>query len=119
MVLVFLIVGGWTIYQDGATFNVGFSRIMVTTRNTTLDEISRGACLGNDPFPMELMNTQLKFGVLNEGGHEQEYMGIENLQGAGHCAFGVPSEITPIRRGLPYAGLQRRGLGGMVKEKID
>jgi hypothetical protein len=119
MVLVFLLVGAWTIYQDGATFNVGFSRIMVTTRNSTLDEISRGACLGNDPFPMELMNTRLKFGVLNEGGHEQEYMGIENLQGAGHCAFGVPSEITPIRRGLPYAGLQNREVRRSRKEKVD
>jgi hypothetical protein len=103
-----LLVGALTIHGDGTTFSVGFSRIMVTTRNTTLDEISRGACLGNDPFPAELMHTRLKFGVLNEGGHEHEYQGLEAYQGAGHCAFGVPAELTPIRVGVPYAGLQRR-----------
>lgn len=118
-VFIFLLMGMWTIWEDGTTFSVGFSRIMVTTRNTTLDDISRGACLGNDPFPTELMNTRLKFGVLNEGGHENEYMGIEGLQGAGHCAFGVPSELTSIRRGVPYAGLQRRRAGVIKKEKVD
>jgi hypothetical protein len=108
LVFVFLIMGALTIYEDGTTFSVGFSRIMVTTRNTTLDDISRGACLGNDPFPEELMHTRLKFGVLNESGHEHEYMGLDGLQGVGHCAFGVPSEVTPIQRGIPYAGLDRR-----------
>jgi hypothetical protein len=75
---------------------------------------------------MELMNTRLKFGVLNEGGHEHEYMGLEGLQGAGHCAFGVPSEMTSIRRGVPYAGLQRKQHAfsnetfvGKEKEKVD
>jgi hypothetical protein len=109
-VFIILLFGAFTIWEDGTTFGVGFSRIMVTTRNTTLDEISRGACLGNDPFPVELMNTRLKFGVLNEGGHEHEYMGLEG-SGAGHCAFGVPSELSPIHRGVPYAGLQRRREG--------
>ncbi|ORY10789.1 hypothetical protein BCR34DRAFT_485130 [Clohesyomyces aquaticus] len=102
---IFLLIGLWTVWQDGTTFSVGFSRIMVTTRNSTLDDISRGACLGNDPFPMELMNTRLKFGVLNDG-NEAEYMGSDGLQGPGHCAFGVPAELTPIKRGVPYAGLQ-------------
>lgn len=117
-VLAFLLVGAWTIFQDGTTFSVGFSRIMVTTRNSTLDEISRGACLGNDPFPVELMYTRLKFGVLHEGGHEHEYMGLEGLQGVGHCAFGVPSELSPIHRGVPYAGLHRKKRL-KEKEKVD
>ncbi|KAF2020431.1 hypothetical protein BU24DRAFT_1062 [Aaosphaeria arxii CBS 175.79] len=121
-VLIFLLLGFWTIWEDGVTFSVGFSRIMVTTRNTTLDEISRGACLGNDPFPPELMHTRLKFGVLSEGGHELEYMGIGDLPGAGHCAFGVPSEVGPIRKGIPYAGLQVRRQDARKrkeKEKTD
>ncbi|KAF2656165.1 hypothetical protein K491DRAFT_597386 [Lophiostoma macrostomum CBS 122681] len=116
-VFVILLFGAFTIWEDGTTFGVGFSRIMVTTRNTTLDEISRGACLGNDPFPVELMQTRLKFGVLNEGGHELEYMGIEG-SGVGHCAFGVPSELSPIHRGVRYAGLQRRS-EGVKKMKED
>jgi hypothetical protein len=105
--LLILSFGGLTIWQDGTTFSTGFSRILVTTRNTTLDDISRGACLGNDPFPMELMHTRLKFGVLNEH-TEVEYVGGEGLQSVGHCAFGVASEIGPIRQGVPYAGLKKR-----------
>jgi hypothetical protein len=105
--LMILLFGALTIWQDGTTFSTGFSRILVTTRNTTLDDISRGACLGNDPFPMELMNTRLKFGVLNDL-TDSGYLGGEGLPGVGHCAFGVVSEIGPIRRGAPYAGLKRR-----------
>ncbi|KAF1971258.1 hypothetical protein BU23DRAFT_471246 [Bimuria novae-zelandiae CBS 107.79] len=115
--LIILIVGAWDIVKDGTTFSVGFSRIMVTTRNTTLDDISRGACLGNDPFPLELMHTRLKFGVLNEP--TEEYMGVEALPGIGHCAFGVPSELSPIRRGQPYAGLAQRENKRFTKEKVD
>ncbi|PSN68309.1 hypothetical protein BS50DRAFT_492588 [Corynespora cassiicola Philippines] len=113
--------GAWTIYEDGTTFSEGFSRIMVTTRNPTLDEISRGACLGNDPFPMELMRTRLKFGVLG-GPSEMEYMGVgaEGWQGYGHCAFGVPAEVAPIQKGVPYAGLHyKRETIEVKKEKID
>ncbi|KAJ4330230.1 hypothetical protein N0V95_010090 [Ascochyta clinopodiicola] len=104
--LIILLFGIFTIWEDGVTFSTGFSRILVTTRNTTLDDISRGACLGNDPFPMELMHTRLKFGVLSEGS-ENEHMGTEGFQ---HCAFGVESEVAPIRKGVPYAGLRRRNL---------
>ncbi|KAF2686205.1 hypothetical protein K458DRAFT_441784 [Lentithecium fluviatile CBS 122367] len=119
--LIILLMGAWTIHQDGTTFSVGFSRIMVTTRNQTLDDISRGACLGNDPFPMELMHTKLQFGVLNDYG-ELEYIGQDGLQGVGHCAFGVPSEVSFIQRGVPYAGLRRRPerrITGVQKEKTD
>lgn len=116
--LLILAFGALTIWEDGTTFSTGFSRILVTTRNTTLDDISRGACLGNDPFPLELMHTRLKFGVLNEH-TEVEYMSGEGYQGVGHCAFGVASEVGPIRRGIPYAGLQRRTKRQMWDEKDD
>lgn len=113
--LVILIFGLFTIWQDGTTFSTGFSRILVTTRNMTLDHISRGACLGNDPFPLELMYTKLKFGVLADGSdpehtREEGSQGdADEFQSVGHCAFGVASEIGPITKGAPYAGLQRRG----------
>jgi len=105
--LVILAFGALTIWQDGTTFSTGFSRILVTTRNTTLDDISRGACLGNDPFPLELMHTRLKFGVLNEHA-DLGYDRGDAYQGVAHCAFGVASEVGPIRRGVLYAGLTRR-----------
>jgi hypothetical protein len=102
--LLILAFGAWTIWEDGTTFSVGFSRILVTTRNATLDHISRGACLGNDPFPLELMHTQLRFGAVG-GASEGDGLGP---QGPGHCAFGVDSEVAPIQRGVPYAGLRQR-----------
>lgn len=113
--LIILIFGALTIWEDGTTFSVGFSRILVTTRNSTLDDISRGACLGNDPFPMELMHTRLKFGVLNDQG-EVAYNGGDGYQNVGHCAFGVASEVGPISRGAPYAGLKRRPEKRKVEE---
>ncbi|KAH6876065.1 hypothetical protein BKA58DRAFT_311834 [Alternaria rosae] len=114
--LLILLFGAFTIWQDGTTFSTGFSRILVTTRNTTLDDISRGACLGNDPFPLELMHTRLKFGVLAnsddpEYTREHGYQGIGDFQSVNHCAFGVASEIAPIVRGAPYAGLTKRRNG--------
>jgi hypothetical protein len=112
-----LVFGALTIWEDGTTFSTGFSRILVTTRNTTLDDISRGACLGNDPFPIELMHTRLKFGVLNDH-TEIGYDGADGYQGVGHCAFGVASEVGPIKRGIPYAGLKRRS-GKRSFEKLD
>jgi hypothetical protein len=117
--LLILLFGALTIWQDGTTFSTGFSRILVTTRNTTLDDISRGACLGNDPFPMELMRTRLQFGVLagNEDGYLEDdgYQGNHGSQGVGHCAFGVASEVAPIVRGAPYAGLKHRRSGENAK----
>jgi hypothetical protein len=110
--ILILLFGALTIWQDGTTFSTGFSRILVTTRNTTLDDISRGACLGNDPFPMELMRTRLQFGVLAESEEDYPrddgYQGSGGSQGIGHCTFGVASEVAPIVRGAPYAGLKQR-----------
>ncbi|KAF1958142.1 hypothetical protein CC80DRAFT_441948 [Byssothecium circinans] len=116
LTLMILLFGAWTIWQDGTTWSVGFSRVMVTTRNQTLDDISRGACLGNNPFPSELMSTQLQFGVLNEYS-EVEVLGMNGLSEIGHCAFGVPSELSPIIKGAPYAGLNRRARSGSAPER--
>ncbi|KAF2634717.1 hypothetical protein P280DRAFT_494139 [Massarina eburnea CBS 473.64] len=107
LTFIILVFGMWTIWNDGTTWTVGFSRVMVTTRNQTLDDISRGACLGNNPMPLELMNTKLQFGVLNEYS-DIEVLGINGLSEVGHCAFGVASELSPIIKGVPYAGLNRK-----------
>ncbi|KAI4696029.1 uncharacterized protein J4E88_000200 [Alternaria novae-zelandiae] len=123
--LLILLFGAFTIWQDGTTFSTGFSRILVTTRNTTLDDISRGACLGNDPFPLELMHTRLKFGVLANSNdpeymREHGYQGIGDFQSVNHCAFGVASEIAPIVRGAPYAGLTKRRNGQVpIKSEME
>jgi hypothetical protein len=41
----FILIGAWSIHQNGVASDVLFSRIMATTRNPTLDHLSTGACL--------------------------------------------------------------------------
>ncbi|KAF3003490.1 hypothetical protein E8E13_004348 [Curvularia kusanoi] len=57
--LASILVGSWAIHQNGVASDTLFSRILVTTRNPTLDHLSVGACLGGDPFPKELRKTKL------------------------------------------------------------
>ena len=79
-----------------------FSRILVTTRNPTLDHLSVGACLGGDPFPKELRKTKLRFGVLMEDEPREGPLGRVE-----HCCFGTRGETTNIVKGNNYAGLKR------------
>ncbi|OCL13600.1 hypothetical protein AOQ84DRAFT_263660, partial [Glonium stellatum] len=110
---VFLIVGAWSIHQNGVASDTQFSRIMVTTRNPTIDRLSVGACLGGDPFPPELIKTKLKFGVLLE---DEEQLNVAS-RGEGplgrveHCTFGTAGETKEIVKYGVYAGLKkwRRG----------
>ncbi|KAH3906885.1 hypothetical protein HBH56_198820 [Parastagonospora nodorum] len=100
---VFILIGAWSIHQNGVASDVLFSRIMVTTRNPTLDHLSVGACLGGDPFPRELTRTKLRFGVLAEEGPREGPLGVVE-----HCCFGTVGETREIVKGGVYAGLRRR-----------
>ncbi|KAJ4319842.1 hypothetical protein N0V94_003712 [Neodidymelliopsis sp. IMI 364377] len=77
-------------------------RILVTTRNPTLDHLSIGACLGGDPFPKELRETKLRFGVLLEDEPREGPLGKVE-----HCCFGTRGETKDIIKGNNYAGLWR------------
>lgn len=109
--LACIIVGAMALRSNGISSDTLFSRILVTTRNPTLDHLSRGACLGSDPFPRELEETKLRFGVLHAGGMVSEMgLGVSEsglgLDGKpGHCAFGTVHETTEIIKGGLYAGL--------------
>ncbi|XTI83250.1 hypothetical protein V2W45_1517066 [Cenococcum geophilum] len=111
---VFLVVGAWSIHQNGVASDTQFSRIMVTTRNPTIDRLSVGACLGGDPFPPELIKTKLKFGVLLE---DEEALNVAS-RGEGplgrveHCTFGTTGETKEIVKYGVYAGLKRWRKGG-------
>jgi hypothetical protein len=98
----FVLIGAWSIYQNGVASDVLFSRIMVTTRNPTLDHLSVGACLGGDPFPKELTETKLRFGVLLEDNPREGPLGTVE-----HCCFGTMGETKEIRKGGTYAGLKK------------
>lgn len=98
----FVLVGAWSIHQNGVASDVLFSRIMVTTRNPTLDHLSVGACLGGDPFPKELTETKLRFGVLLEDDPREGPLGKVE-----HCCFGTVGETKEIVKGGTYAGLKK------------
>jgi hypothetical protein len=97
-----VVVGSLAIYQNGVASDTLFSRILVTTRNPTLDQLSVGACLGGDPFPKELRKTKLRFGVLVEEEPRDGPLGRVE-----HCCFGTRGETRDIVRGNNYAGLKR------------
>lgn len=103
--LVFLIVGLLAIRANGIASDIGFSRILVTTRNPLLDDLSVGACLGNSPFPAELSRTKLRFGVLEEGAYDESVGDQGGLQGVqiAHCAFGTEAQTGQVVVGRTYA----------------
>ena len=97
----FMLVGAWSLHGNGVASDVLFSRIMATTRNPTLDQLSVGACLGGDPFPKELTKTKLRFGVLLEDDPREGPLGKVE-----HCCFGTIGETKEIVKGGTYAGLR-------------
>jgi hypothetical protein len=101
--LASILIGSWAIYQNGVASDTLFNRILVTTRNPTLDHLSIGACLGGDPFPKELRETKLRFGVLLEDEPREGPLGKVE-----HCCFGTRGETKDIIKGNNYAGLWRR-----------
>lgn len=112
--LASILVGSWAIYQNGVASDTLFSCILVTTRNPTLDHLSVGACLGGDPFPKELRETKLRFGVLLEEESREGPLGRVE-----HCCFGTTGETTDIVKGHTYAGLKkyRKDELGHLEEK--
>ncbi|KAH0534042.1 hypothetical protein FGG08_007358 [Glutinoglossum americanum] len=117
MVAVCVAVGAYSIRENGVSSDTMFSRILVTTRNPTLDRLAHGACLGGDPFPKALKQVKLRFGVLDEDlGLREEGEGGNVMYGmqVEHCTFGTESETKGIVKGGLYAGL--RGCGDEEEE---
>jgi hypothetical protein len=83
-----IIAGAISLHKNGYCSDTTFSKIMVTTRNPTLDRIVKsylGVALGADPMPKELGKLQLQFGVVDS---EEESSLVK------HTAFGLPEETT-------------------------
>ncbi|KAH9881926.1 hypothetical protein J1614_001097 [Plenodomus biglobosus] len=99
--MAFILVGAWSLHQNGVASDVLFSRILATTRNPTLDHLSVGACLGGDPFPPDLIETKLRFGVLLEEEPREGPLGRVE-----HCCFGTVGETKDIVKGGTYSGLR-------------
>lgn len=115
---VSLCFGFSSIMFNGMASDIRFSKIMVTTRNASLDGLVKsypGASLGGDPVPMPLETTRLRFGVIDNWATKQDeafrraealkgnnggYMGVVELdQWPKHTAFGLEDEVVPIGQG--------------------
>ncbi|PWW74988.1 hypothetical protein C7212DRAFT_297684 [Tuber magnatum] len=100
--LMSMFIGMHSIYMNGVTSDTLFSKILVTTRNVTLDTLVRdheGVCLGGDPFPEKLEKTKLMFGI------------IDQRDGVTHTAFGTPDETTGMLGSEEYRRLVNPGRG--------
>jgi hypothetical protein len=74
------VVGGLMVWRNGMVGDLGFSQVLIKTRNPTLDKLCSGTMIATG----ELKHARLRFGVLT--GNEPPSM-----------AFGIEDEIIPIR----------------------
>lgn len=109
---VAIIFGCFSIMYNGMTSDISFSKILVTTRNASLDGLVKsypGVSLGGDPVPSPLEKTRLRFGVLDnwamreeEASRRAEAMKIGSMnirqldQWPKHTAFGLEDEVVMI-----------------------
>ncbi|KAI5795266.1 hypothetical protein EDC01DRAFT_728137 [Geopyxis carbonaria] len=90
---VCIIMGALSINHNGMCSDITFSKIMVTTRNRTLDALVKsypGVALGGHPVPQDLENTRLRFGVIDD---EDDSESAPLMK---HTAFGLAGETKLI-----------------------
>lgn len=80
--LLCVIIGCYTLADNGVDAHMSFSQVLVTTRNKTLDDRCSGAWEGGEYIPKSLLATRLRYG---------EVMGRGS--GVSHPAFGLGSEV--------------------------
>lgn len=91
--LMGILVGTYALYANGVTHGTNFSAILQTTRNSTLDELSRGKELGTEPLDADFAKVRLRFGILHtDTGYGNALRHVDPV----HEAFGVPDEVYPV-----------------------
>lgn len=88
------IMGFIALGKNGVASDGYFSTILLTTRNTMLDDLTAGSCLGGIPLPKELERLKLKYG---------ELCGSENTDGVAHAAMGVEGQVSKLRKRGKYS----------------
>jgi hypothetical protein len=88
--LLCVCVGLRALVVNGVSHGTSFSSIMCSTRNKTLDELTKGYSLAALPLDKSIKNTELKFGLFKETGNDQ---GIVKRVG-----FGLVSEVEPLEK---------------------
>ncbi|TGZ78341.1 hypothetical protein EX30DRAFT_343242 [Ascodesmis nigricans] len=95
---VAILFGASSILGNGMTSDITFSKIMVTTRNPSLDNLVRsypGAALGGDPVPKALERQKLRFGVI-ENAYGKDGVAVATGVEIKHTAFGLVGEVGEI-----------------------
>jgi hypothetical protein len=82
--LLGLTLGAFSINFNGCTSDMAFSKIVCTTRNTTLDQAVMDSHFGVHPLPKELLEAKLQFG---------------EIAGENHAGFGLEHQITRLEKG--------------------
>ena len=91
IVLAAVMLGGVMFALNGIDADLSFSQVLVTTRNETLDRLSRGCNLGGWTISHELIKTRVRFGELIAQGPE--------MRDVRHQFFGLENEIMPLKQG--------------------
>ena len=96
--LLCCLVGTMMLLANGVDSDMSFSQLLVTTRNSTLDSLADGACLGGGAISDEMRQVKLRYGELYTG---LQYQGEDEL--VRHAAFGLNDEIVSLSREKVYA----------------
>lgn len=92
LAILAVIEGLFAFARNGYSADTNFSTILATTRNSELDLLAEGLCLGNSPAPKHFTESQLRFGRVSRIGR----------QGEAHVAFGLSDDVGPIVVGEKY-----------------
>jgi hypothetical protein len=102
-----IVVGSVSLSHNGMCSDTTFSKILVTTRNPTLDRVVMsypGVALGGDPMPKELERTELQFGVIDVKRDDENTPLLMP-----HTAFGLAKETSPINKNDVRQAIEAQG----------
>lgn len=89
--IVSVIIGLRALMVNGVSHGTSFSSIMCSTRNKTLDNLTMGFSLAAEPLGKEVLDTDLKFGLLSES--KEDHGRIRRV------GFGVTDEVDTLKKG--------------------
>lgn len=84
--------GCYMLALNGVDAQMSFSQVVVTTRNTTLDDCCYRAWRGGEYISKSLANTELKYGELMR----EKVVEGNQLESENHIAFGLNNEVINI-----------------------
>lgn len=83
-------VGFIALWSNGYTSSINLSAVLLTTRNSDLDELATNNTLGEKPLPDFIRDAKLRFGILGTRETDSHFAGF----GFG---FGFEGTAAPLR----------------------